>query len=257
MMHKGAHKKSIVGVSHLVIVGIVLGLLTVFWAGESVGASGCCSGHKGVCACRCCDGTPLSDTCRAKMPECSGVETPSTKPHQAKKSHETKKPRKTKKRHKAAKRSVSKSGLSAPSTISGIVVRVSDGDTIVVRYHKKAHRLRLADIDCPELAQPFGLEAEAFVNDHSLGKTVTVKVRAVDRYGRAVADVTLPNGTSLNALLLKAGLAWWYKDYSKDKRLEQMEKTARDARKGLWSQSDPLPPWTWRRRQRAASTKTP
>ncbi len=33
--------------------------------------SGCCSHHEGVCGCGCCDGSPLSSTCRPYYPECS------------------------------------------------------------------------------------------------------------------------------------------------------------------------------------------
>jgi hypothetical protein len=39
---------------------------------QSVAArSGCCSSHKGVCGCGCCDGTPLSSTCAPYYPECN------------------------------------------------------------------------------------------------------------------------------------------------------------------------------------------
>ena len=140
--------------------------------------------------------------------------------------------------------------LTAQSKIWGKVVKVADGDTITVQQGNKKHRIRLADIDCPEYRQAFGYEATEFTRNMSMGKNVTANVRAIDRYKRAVADVILPNGKSLNALLLQEGLAWWYRNYSKDKRLEAMEQTARKARKGLWSQNDPLPPWTFRRRKR-------
>lgn len=33
--------------------------------------SGCCSSHRGVCGCGCCDGSPLSATCAPYYPECN------------------------------------------------------------------------------------------------------------------------------------------------------------------------------------------
>jgi len=35
--------------------------------------SGCCSGHGGVCGCKCCDGKPLSAVCRQYYEECEDV----------------------------------------------------------------------------------------------------------------------------------------------------------------------------------------
>ncbi len=115
----------------------------------------------------------------------------------------------------------------------------------------KPVRIRLAEIDCPEKSQPFGEKARKFTSDLASGKTVQVKVRAMDRYGRTVAEVILPDGRSLNAEILKAGLAWWYRDYSKDERLGALETEAKSAERGLWTEVDPTPPWVFRRRDDA------
>jgi micrococcal nuclease len=113
----------------------------------------------------------------------------------------------------------------------------------------KAVRIRLAEIDCPEKAQPFGDKARRFTAELAAGKVVTVKVKTVDRYGRTVAEVILPDGRSLNAEILKAGLAWWYRDYSTDEHLGALETEAKSARRGLWVDADPTPPWVFRRRE--------
>ena len=73
-----------------------------------------------------------------------------------------------------------------------------------------ATRVRLNGIDCPESRQPFGTRAEQLTSALAFGKTVTVEDKGADRYGRMIADVILPNGTSLNRELVKAGMAWWY-----------------------------------------------
>ena len=71
--------------------------------------------------------------------------------------------------------------------------------------------------------------------------------RDLTEYGRTVADVILPDGRVLNRELVTVGLAWWYKRYSKDESLGQLEAAARTARRGLWADPDPVPPWCWRK----------
>jgi len=70
--------------------------------------------------------------------------------------------------------------------------------------------------------------------------------RGEDRYDRELAEVFLPDGSSLNRELVSAGLAWWYRKYSTDKDLEGRERHAREARGGLWADSKPVPPWEFR-----------
>ncbi len=183
--------------------------------GDAASASGCCSRHGGVCDCACCDGTALSDTCRSRIPACGGENT-----------------------------------AAAETAFSGKVIKVADGDTLDVLRGGKSIRIRLAEIDCPEKTQPFGTKAKQLTAALSAGKTVTVRVVATDRYGRTVARVILPDGRSLNESILRAGLAWWYRDYSKDERLGKIESEARAAGRGLWADPDPVPPWVYRRQHR-------
>ncbi len=131
-----------------------------------------------------------------------------------------------------------------------MVADVTDGDTIVVWKKDNRTVIRLAGIDCPERQQPFGKEATAFTANRTLGKTVTVIPETTDRYDRTVANVHLENGKSLSVELLHAGLAWWYRRFSRNRALLHHEKGARMARRGLWSQPHPIPPWKYRRRIR-------
>jgi micrococcal nuclease len=66
------------------------------------------------------------------------------------------------------------------------------------------------------------------------GENVVVRPSDRDRYRHIVAEVILPDGRSLNQELLKAGMAWWYRAYSKDKTLEDLESEARWQKRGLW-----------------------
>jgi len=133
---------------------------------------------------------------------------------------------------------------------TGKVVGITDGDTIKVMHNGRAEKIRLNGIDCPEKGQPFGTKAKEFTSEMVFGKTVTVHVTDTDRYGRTVADVILTDGRILNRELVAAGLAWWYKRYSQDKSLGQLEADARAARRGLWADPEPVPPWCWRMRQK-------
>lgn len=128
----------------------------------------------------------------------------------------------------------------------GKVVGITDGDTIKVLHEGKAERIRLSGIDCPEKKQSFGTRAKQFTSEHAFGKTVTVQPTGGAHRGRTIAEVILPNGRSLNQELLKAGLAWWYRKYSKDVRLGALENEARLAKRGLWVDPQPVPPWEWR-----------
>jgi len=143
-------------------------------------------------------------------------------------------------------------GLSAHAEeFTGKVVGVSDGDTIKVLRAGKQVRVRLSGIDCPEKRQAFGKRAKRFTSDLVFAKTVTVKVTDIDRYKRIVGEVILKDGTNLNHALVRAGLAWWYQRYAPgDRELERLEKSARENKRGLWADPDPLPPWEFRKRRR-------
>jgi micrococcal nuclease len=130
------------------------------------------------------------------------------------------------------------------------VVAITDGDTIrVLRDEHVQLKIRLHGIDCPESGQPFGHRAKEFTGDMVFGKTVTIRVMDTDRYGRTVAEVFLADGRVLNRELVRAGLAWWYRRYApRDGELADLEREARQARRGLWADADPLAPWEWRRK---------
>ena len=114
--------------------------------------------------------------------------------------------------------------------------------------------LRLADIDCPELAQAFGPEARDETARLVEGREVTVQVMTRDRYGRRVAVVLLPDGRSVNRRLVESGLAWRFDRYCEDPEMEKLQAEAREARRGLWSDAQPVPPWEFRHPSARPST---
>lgn len=131
---------------------------------------------------------------------------------------------------------------------SGKCVGVQDGDTItVLRNEKQEIRIRLYGVDCPEKGQAFGTKAKKFTSDLVFKKAVEIKPTDTDRYGRTIAWVYI-DGKCVGEELLKAGLAWHYKKYSKEHHLAELEEHARKNRIGLWSDSHRIPPWEWRKR---------
>lgn len=107
-------------------------------------------------------------------------------------------------------------------------------------------------IDAPEKGQAYGHKAGEFVALHAFSENVT-ETYGLDKYGRTIGDVYLPDRTLLNKELLKAGLAWWYCTYSGDQSLAELEIEAREARRGLWQDPKPVPPWVFRKLQRGQS----
>jgi endonuclease YncB( thermonuclease family) len=136
----------------------------------------------------------------------------------------------------------------------GKVVGVTDGDTITVLQGKNAIKVRLYGIDCPEKRQAFGTRAKQFTSDLVFGKTVDVEAVDVDRYGRTVGVVSLPDGTVANREMVRTGFGWVYSRYCKKPiclEWKRLESEAATAKRGLWKDKNPVPPWEWRRQERS------
>lgn len=149
-----------------------------------------------------------------------------------------------------AKKTAKPKELRELSTFTGKVIGIKDGDTFEVLYDNTPERVRLAEIDCPEKKQAFGMRAKQFASDLCFGKTVTVVNTGRDRYGRIVGKITTEDGTNVNEELVKAGFAWHYKQYSDNAQLDEYEQQAREQRLGLWADNNPTPPWDYRKSKR-------
>lgn len=135
------------------------------------------------------------------------------------------------------------------SDFSGPVISVSDGDTLEVLHNQHPERIRLQGIDCPEKGQAFGNKAKQATAAVVFGKEVTLQTSGKDKYKRTLAEVILPDGTNVNHTLVQEGWCWWYRKYAAgNAELERLEKEARRAKKGLWADPQPVPPWEWRKR---------
>ena len=136
-------------------------------------------------------------------------------------------------------------------TLKVKVIGVKDGDTVEVLYYQLPMVVRLEHIDAPEKKQAFGTVSKQKLSDFSFGKTVLLKSKgkkgSYDSRGRMVAEIYLENKVCLNKEMLKTGLAWHYKKYSKNEEYAKLEEAARKKRVGLWSDKTSIAPWNFRK----------
>lgn len=142
------------------------------------------------------------------------------------------------------------------ATIEGRVVSVADGDTVTVLDDTNTqHKIRLSGIDAPEKKQPFGQRSKQSLSDLVFAKAVTVETDKRDKYGREVGKV-LVGGVDANLVQVQRGFAWHYKAYEREqpatdrKVYADAENEARAARRGLWAEAEPMPPWEFRHQRK-------
>lgn len=131
------------------------------------------------------------------------------------------------------------------------VVNVVDGDTFDGLTRDKIEiRFRLFGIDAPEKRQEFGLESTEYLEKLILGKRVNIKVQKKrDGWGRPVVWVSTRGGQDVGAAMLKAGMAWHYKEFDTSPYYTQMEREAKRSKKGVWSKENSQAPWEFRKKK--------
>ncbi len=128
------------------------------------------------------------------------------------------------------------------------VVKVIDGDTLVIARGEENIALRLIGLDTPETVDPrkpvqcFGLESSAKAHELLDGKRVRVEQDpsqgVLDKYGRTLAYVYLPDRTLFNKLMIQEGFGHEYTynlPYTYQKEFKAAEQEARAAKRGLWA----------------------
>jgi hypothetical protein len=131
----------------------------------------------------------------------------------------------------------------------------------VLDQSNQQHKVRLNGIDAPELNQDFGQASKRNLSSLVFGKEVIVNWDKRDRYGRIVGKV-MAGPIDVNFEQIKAGYAWYFRKYAEDvpppdrPLYELTELESRAARRGLWQQPNPIPPWEWRALQPGESIPT-
>jgi endonuclease YncB( thermonuclease family) len=127
-------------------------------------------------------------------------------------------------------------------------IRVVDGDTIRAEAKGKEIKIRLVEIDAPEMNQPFGAQSKNFLNRLLYEKDVTLISQGEDRYGRVLGNL-FSNELNVNMLMVKFGFAWVYDKYAKNSSLYKHQDQAKAENLGLWQAKDPIAPWVWRKQK--------
>lgn len=140
-------------------------------------------------------------------------------------------------------------------TIFARVVGISDGDTVTVLAEgNKRIKVRLQGIDAPERSQAFGMKSRQNLANLIFGKNVQIKSHGLDKYKRTLGTIYIDD-QDINEQMVKDGFAWFYRRYAKDltteqaSRYEEVETEARDRERGLWADSNPTPPWDYRKKK--------
>lgn len=156
------------------------------------------------------------------------------------------------------------SGVEAES-LTGRVVSIADGDTItILDAHHQQHKIRVAGIDAPEKAQPFGQRSKENLSRLVAGKDVRVEWEKRDKYKRIVGKIwvqpascpTCPMTLDVGHAQITVGLAWWYRKYGTEQSAQDRgayefsEQEAGAKRAGLWADGNPVAPWDWRKEAR-------
>ena len=144
----------------------------------------------------------------------------------------------------------------AGEVLIGKVVGVTDGDTITVLVsgHDQV-KVRLANIDAPEKAQPFGQRSKQALSDLAFGKAIECNQSGLDRYERTIAVCSV-GSTVINLAMVKAGMAWVYRKYAHGvPEYYAAEDEAHRKMLGLWADQNPVPPWEWRKSTKTNATR--
>lgn len=130
--------------------------------------------------------------------------------------------------------------------VSGKVIRVSDGDTILLQSGSHRIKVRMYGIDAPELKQNYGEDSKNYLEKRILNKNVDVKVINEDKYGRKVGKVFYKN-KDINLEMIKTGNAWFYEYHAKkEKEYRKASKSAQEQKLGLWKDKNPQNPRNFR-----------
>ena len=148
------------------------------------------------------------------------------------------------------------STANAEEILKGKVVNVIDGNTFeLITEDNETYKIMLFGVDSPELEQEFGEKAKKLLEKLLLNKNITAKIQGKDRKGTRLGITEANGATDARVELLQAGLAWTA-ERNPIQELEVIREKAQEKGKGLWKESEPTPPWIFRRQQSMLQPKS-
>ncbi len=144
----------------------------------------------------------------------------------------------------------------AEEVLKGKVINVIDGNTFeLMAEDNESYKIVLFGVDSPELGQEYGDKAKKLLEKLLLNKSITTTIQGKDRWGNRLGVTVLEKDLDPRIELLSAGLAWTA-EKNPLQELEAVKEKAKQKGKGLWKETDPTPPWIYRRQQTMLQAKT-
>lgn len=127
-------------------------------------------------------------------------------------------------------------------------IKVIDGDTVKAFYKNETIKIRLAEIDAPEMKQDFGYQSKKCLSKilTDANQVIAFKFKEEDRYKRSVGWL-FAGDKNLNHEMVRRGCAWVYDRYVVNKKIYLVQDLAKVNKSGLWKKANPTAPWLWRR----------
>jgi endonuclease YncB( thermonuclease family)/thiol-disulfide isomerase/thioredoxin len=141
--------------------------------------------------------------------------------------------------------------------VRGIVTEVRDGQSVVVLVGGRKLNVQLRGVAAPVLLQEFGGPSRQHLSNLILDKPVEVEFSQLQ--SEQVVARVIWNDLDIGLQLIRDGAAWFDKvgnhSLTNDERTlyAEAERLARTEMRGLWSDGSPMPPWEWKRAQKARS----
>ena len=139
------------------------------------------------------------------------------------------------------------------ASLFGKVIEVNSGDVITIFNLNRPVRVKLLGVDAPEMKQAFGDVAKKHLEDLVLDKSVLVEYSGIAADSSLTGRVLL-NNADIGAQMIRDGAAWFDTNTNRLSGTErdvyqQSEQAARNERRGLWQEENPVAPWEFVRNE--------
>jgi endonuclease YncB( thermonuclease family) len=145
--------------------------------------------------------------------------------------------------------------LSIADILNGRVIAVADGDTLSLLVGRQQYTVRLAGVDAPERYQVWGDRSKTNLSRLSMNQMAVAECARVEQQGQKICKLTV-KAVDIGLEQIQDGMAWWYWELAKELSPEDQsgyqgtELMAKLRRLGLWQETNPVPPWEFRRENR-------
>ena len=139
--------------------------------------------------------------------------------------------------------------LCAGERLTAFVNSITDGDSVLltVTNSTETTSYRLFGIDAPEKGQGFYRTSKARLAELVRKQKVQIVDHGTAKYRRRLCTIYLSDGTDVNLEMVREGMAWHYSYYLTNETYAAAQKEARDSRRGLWIEKNPIEPHVFRK----------